>query len=579
MSQLNNTNENLNTDNTKKIKTSTKLIIFLVIFLIVSIGITIGAILHTNSKTTSSNIQDEPVEILDDGFRIKSLTEQYDENDLKIIDISDKKGTRTPKYDWDTNTGKINIEYIQIDGLKNTSIENKINNEIKNLVYSLYDNSELDDSKIDYIGIYAYYAANFGNTLSLNISKSIYYKDDDAEFNSTNYTLNYNLTTGNKIKFIDLFTNSSLKNALIQSIYDDVVSNYTYIDSPDGTIDMSKADLSTVEEETYILLNKLMNNLDNITFYYTPSYIYIYDYELSITMSNIYSNIAIYNRFKTTESIFDGTYEGNKNMFVFSKRNSYEDIQYSKYEDIYDNFRVEVSIEMDNDLLLNPIAKEKLTEIINKVENEISTIKKEAKDNAKKAFVYTAYFSLYSGNSFQLTNLGITNDILNTYGHSNVYRMTAEYYNTVFSLKIASFYNNPEPVEYWPVFEFYEEDSNVTIETISESNEDIDLYTNKSPDQLLGEYYITEQKSFLIEIQKSLNNGTYNRILENELTVIYNNIISIQKKYNLENSYIKEILDLIDEIRNNEKNKPQEVFDAINSTNIVQNPVSNIITN
>lgn len=573
MSQLNNINEQQNeepiiTENTKKkMKSSTKIIIFLIVFAVICVGVTIAAILLTN-QSTSSTSPSQSTQIANDGLGITSLTEQYDENNLKIIDVSDKKGNRTPAYLWDDNINKINIDYIKIDGLKNEEIENKINKEIMVLVYSLYSDSELNDSEIDYIQIHASCEANFGNTLSVYVGKSTFYTDEEAEIVSENYYLNYDLTTGNKLKFTDLFTNSSLKSVLIQSIYDNVVSNYTYFSEDDEwTIDMSKADLSTVEEETYIILNKLMNNLDNTKFYYTPSYIYVDDYELSISMANIYSNIAIYNRFKTTESIFDGSYEGNKNMFVFSKRYSYVDTQYSKYEDIYDNLRVEALIEMDKDLLYNSLAKEKLNEVINKIESEISTIKKEAKNNPKKAYVYTAYFSMYSGNSYELNLEGIANDMLYTWGDSKVYKMTAEYYTNVFALEMASFYNSPEPVEYWPVFEYYKEDKNVTIETITEINENVDLYTGKTENELLGELHINGEKRYLQEILDTLdNNGTFDDL--DELTAIYNSIMSIQKEYDLNDSDLEDALNLLDKIKTRIKEKNQEDLNDANTENI-----------
>lgn len=585
MSQLNNTNEQpseetiVNETTKKKMKTSTKIIIFLVIFALLCIGITVVAILLTNQNKPFTS-PSKPTEITTDGLGVKSLTEQYDENDLKIIDVNDKKGKRNVKYDWDTNTGKINIDYIKIDGLKNEEIENKINKEIMVLVYSLYNDSELNDKEIDYIQIHASCEANFGNTLSVYVGKTTFYVDEETELNTESYALNYDLTTGNKIKFTDLFTNSSLKNVLIQSVYDNVVSNHTFFsEDNEWVIDMSKADLSTVEEETYVMLNKLISNIDNIEFYYTPSYIYIDTYELSIGMSNIYSNIAIYNKFKTTESIFDGTYEGNKNMFVFSKRYSYVDTQYSKYEDIYDNLRIEALVEMDKDLLHNSLAKEKLNELTDKIESEISKIKKEAKNNPKKAYLYTAYFSMYSGESFELSLEGIPNDMLYTWGDSKVYKMTFDYFNKVFLAEIASFYNNPEPAEYWPVFEYYKEDKKVTVETITELNENIDLYTGKTENELLGELHINGEKKSLQEIQDTLDRGENYPDLENELVYIYNSIISVKKQYELEDSDIKELLDWIDKIKTIVKNREQENLNNTISTNIIENTNSIIINN
>ena len=440
------------------------------------------------------------------------------------------------------------------------------------LLYSLYNDAELTDSEIDYIQIHANCDANFGNTISVCVSKSIFYVDPNMEFVNTNHYLNYDLTTGNQLKFKDLFTNSSLKNALIQSIYDNVVAKHTFFsEEEEWIIDMSKADLSTVEEETYGILNKLMNNLDTIKFSYTPSYIYIEEYDLSIAMSNIYSNIAIYNKFKTTESIFDGTYEGNKNMFVFSKRYSYVNTQYSKYEDIYDNLRVEALVEMDKDLLYNKLAKEKLNELVDKIESEISKTKKEAKSNPKKAYVYTAYFSLCSGKSFELNLEGIPNNMLYTWGTSTLYTMSKEYYDKVFVAEMASFYNNPEPAEYFPVFEYYGENKNVTVKKVTEMDQRIDLYTGKTENQLLGELHIEGEKKGLQEIQDTLDRGEKYPDLDSELVYIYNSIMGVKKEYNLNDSDVQELIDWIERIKTRVKEKEQEDLNNTTSSNIIEN--------
>lgn len=573
MSQLNNLNESeANKTPKEKMKLTTKIIIFLSIFFVICVAFTVTAILIKNIKPTFSSPSTSFIN--EDGLGIKSLTEQYNENDLKITTVSDSKGTRDIANGLEYITSKLTIEYIKIEGLKNKEIENKINKEIMVFVYSLYTDEELADPEIDYMQIYANSESNFGNTLSVYINKTIFYPNNTSkEINSTNYYLNYDLTTGNKLKFTDLFTNSSLKNVLIQCVYDNVLSNYTYlIDDDEWPIDMSKADLSTVEEETYAKLNKLMNNLDNIKFYYTPSYICISDYDLTITMSRIYQNIAIYNRFKTDESIFDGTYVGNKNMFVFSRRYSYVENQYSKYEDIYDNFRVEALVEMNKDLLHDSSAKEKLNSIIKTIENEISKLKKEAKQNTKKAYVYTAYFSISSGESYDLNIEGIPNNMLFTYGNSKVYKMTKEYYNKVFIAEIASYYNTLDGGGYFPVFDYYKEDKNVTVQNLTEIDESIDLYTNKTINQLIGESHIEGEKKYLEAISQNLNiNSRPFDDLEEELTYIYNSIMSIQKEYNLSDENLKDVLDLYEKVKKSvkEKNQSQEILDNTITNSVI----------
>lgn len=514
MSQLNNEennveiDENTNTNEKSKIKPSTKITIFLVIFALVAIGVTVTAIFITNRNADKKApaTPDAPtyVDVADDGLGVKSLTEQYNENDLKLSTLTDAKGTRTPTSQWDTNTNKLNIDYIQIDGLKDTTIESQINNEIKTLVYSLCSDAELNNSEIDRINISASCNANFGNVLSVNVYKYVSYKNNSKEREYSNHYLNYNLVTGEKLAFKDLFTNASIRNALAQSIYDELLANYAYdsiSEDYDFLIDMSKVDLSTLEDETYVIVNKIMDNIDTIEFSFSPSYISCIvddDTTIYIDTANIYNHIAIYNRFKTTESIFDGSYEGQKNIFVFTDRYLSESVQFTQYEDVYDNLRVEAVVEMDKSLNSNTEVKSVLTDRINKVKEEIEAIKTEARENPDKAYIYCAYYTIGTYEDYELNRLGIDNLIVTNSGYGYIYTMSKQYYDETYYAEIGEFYRAPSAsVRY--IFEDYpgEDNTNVVREDFNADDfESYDLYTKKTKDELLDEYYAKQQEIF-----------------------------------------------------------------------------------
>ena len=116
-----------------------KTIIFLVVFSCIIVGITIGAIIYTNTHDTSSSSQviieggqsgktEVKTQLTDDGVPAVTLSDRYTVNDLKISNHN-----YSPSDD-----SKVSIQYCQISGLNNESIENSINNEIKDNVFNMY---------------------------------------------------------------------------------------------------------------------------------------------------------------------------------------------------------------------------------------------------------------------------------------------------------------------------------------------------------------------------------------------------------------------------------------------------------
>lgn len=552
----------------KKLSTKTKIILFLVTFAVLSIGITIGAIFYintTNDNNVDGNVPkpefSNPTENSnqpDDGLGIKLLTETYDENDLRIVEVKDNKGSRTPLNEWDTNTGKINISYIQIAGLRNGAIQSSINDEIKSLVYSLVTDEDLNNSNIDQVTISAYYTANFGNVLSVTITKNTVFIDNSANKNNTvhyqDYYLNYNLTNGNHLKFTDLFTNSSLRNALSQAVYDDVLNNYLYNDNSfdpnTGIIDASKIDLSMVEDETYILVNKIMDNLDKIKFYFSPSFISceIDGEEIILSMQKIYKQIAIYNRFKTNTSIFDGSYSGNKSIFVLSTRYLHEDTAFACYENVGNNLRIEVCVDGTTE---NKVLQDYSNTIIQHVKEEIANVKKLSSSNTNKGYLYTAYFSVTAIPDNELTQLNIDNSLVQIYGQSHFYTMSFDYYNDTVLPAVADCWRADVPFairtfddEMLGLSDEIRKNIEIKSNEIREENL-LDINTGKTKEQLLGEYYLNEQITAL----KTIQSGSITFTSNSELNSIEKKIDSIKSTYKLSDEDIAEAVKLLAETR------------------------------
>lgn len=539
----------------KKMSGKLKIIIFLIVFTIIAVGITIAAIIVTNNKNYGKVIENK-TEIVSDGLGVKSLTEKYNENDLKIIKINEGKGSRVPTTEWDTNTNKIIIDYIQIDGLKNSSIEAEINEEIKNVVYGLFSEEDLNNSQIDYIDIYTYESANFVNTLSINISKMTKFMNSDYNYSEPVY-LNFDLTTGNKVKFTDLFTkDASIRNILSQSIYDALITKYVI--ETDLTTDARNTDLSHVEDENIKILNKCISNIDNLNFGYNSESIRISieDIGIEIPMEEFYESIAIYNRFLTEESIFDNKYEGVKNLFVFTDIYYDEDAEkYMVYEDIYDNFRTEIAIICSEEVYALEEGKKIYNDYMEKVRADIEKLKVEAKESPAEAIIYTAEYIINGHEDSELIKLNIDNLMINAYGQNEIYRISTHYYKQVLYNEIAEMKRNTgdggmAPSNVFPPYYWYDSgNGEVGVEEVYEPIETIDIYTKKNRNQLLGEYYINQELEHLKMVQDNLAERVQNIYWENELNYIKEAVNNIKTQYQLTDEDIKEAVDLIAKIR------------------------------
>lgn len=348
MSQLNSDKTaNKNKENKKQYKNSTRnMIIFLILFTIICIGVTVFFILKSNNAKSIQNITNIVSEVInensetviaDDGLGLKSLDETYKENRLKISSIDFTEGSKNSDGNY-----KLEGNYIQIDGLKDKDIEQKINENIKNKITTWYTQDELKNN----VSIYTSCTANFANVLSIESCKYSY----GSDYANIDYMgINIDLSTGNEIKFKDLFTqNAGIKNILSKSAYDSLAVDAVgsdaegISDEPDfsedgkddsfyGETESDKTEreqrYSEIEDKVFKILS-FYNNGGEFEFSFSPRCIYIYkeDTKIQINMKKYYNQIAIYNRFKEKSDIYDGQYENqdvikNENIPVFISTN------------------------------------------------------------------------------------------------------------------------------------------------------------------------------------------------------------------------------------------------------------------
>lgn len=370
-----------------------KTIIFLIIFSIICIGITSFAIFYKKSNSNILTIKNEiaEVQVVDekqkefeqDESGVENLLQTYNCNDLEIV---------TQYYnDYEViiqDVKNLYVKYLEIKGLKDKKIEEKINNEIKDKSFEILEKSKkyIEDPNVDSIGVNVYCCANFSNIISIKLDTNISYKEYDYESSYPEKTigLNYNLVTGEKIEFKDLFTNTaSVKSILNEVAYSTFIFEYQYDEDENYTKDLSKVDYSEIEDRILRIM-QCYNSNELVEFYFTEDYIdvSIANENFYIYMNSIYKDIAIYNRFAKADDLYDGKYKGRKNLFVFRSW-GVDDYYYAQIEQKSDNFFVSACLGNCNDGNSRTKNSYKEKEVLELYKTELNEIIKECEEYSK----------------------------------------------------------------------------------------------------------------------------------------------------------------------------------------------------
>lgn len=267
------------------------LLIFICIFMIGAFGITYIFILNTRPKVILGN---------EKGI---DLYGTYDQNDLLINELVE-------------NYNGVDIKIPKIDGLKDTNIQNKVNQDIYNRTHEVLKKY----SSINYANYYT--RANFANVISIGFHVG-------SDNKSEQIYLNYNLINGEKLKLEELFIkDTDVTDIVRQAFYKASVQENQYksennIVSPD-------------EDKVYKLVKRYMEDSDK-KFAFSPSEICFYykDDMASIKMIDIYDRVSIYYKYLTTNSIYRKDDIGYKNIFTCANGNYdiFENIEYGYLED------------------------------------------------------------------------------------------------------------------------------------------------------------------------------------------------------------------------------------------------------
>lgn len=239
----------------------------------------------------------------------------YDENDLLIQ-------TQLAFRDDD-----VEIKIPQLDGLKNTEIQEKINRDMFNRIGKL-----LREFPLASYGEY-YVRGNFANVISI-----CFYTGDGERYDQV--YLNYNLATGERLALEDLFLkDTDITQCVRSAFYDMLALRNTY--DMEGNFNKT---VSPSENEVYKLVKCYMNSEER-EFAFSPSEIFFYyeDHVATLSMLEVAEQIAVYSRFVTEESLFVRDDIGYDSIFTCADT-QYEPFKKIEYGYLEPNFWYDITI-------------------------------------------------------------------------------------------------------------------------------------------------------------------------------------------------------------------------------------------
>ena len=369
-----------------------KLVVLLSSFIVIAVMIT-TALIMTNKAGSFTDVSSGEEKNKSNHERVigTKKNQKYNQNDLKII------------YQ-DTNYEGLEYKTLRINGLKNKEIENKINKELEEIEDEIRKKLVSASGEQENAYLSSNVNANYSNILSVTFYGSKSDSNYVPQINIEKF-LNYDLTTGNKIKLEDLFlpgTDIDLyaQNDIYKQKLHDSFSKKNIFFNPDywqsGELQYV---LDEVDEIDFIKqYNKYKNSKKD--FYLTTTGIGI-SYSKDGNYGDVYikymdclDNLVVYTKFLTKESIFERDDIGLKDLYVCSSVVDQNDQSVYLIKDLATNLRIDARINVwtsegynELEFFKNTLAKLK-GELIEKKEEYIK-IANENKD--KYYFVGIVY--------------------------------------------------------------------------------------------------------------------------------------------------------------------------------------------
>ena len=313
----------------------------------------------------------------------------------------------------------------QISGLKDKTIENKINNDIKENCIKFIEEDPNEEKHC-----YTVIEANFSNVLSVGIL------DTETRF----LGLNYNLTNGEKLKFEDLFKkNEDLFSIVRNMFYNGMLyeirnmnmyegegfekpyydeekggwyANFVWYDNDAKKYheEIREYILSTDEYEIEKFSKKFVNS-ENKNFYFSPSKlnININGKTGTVELKNIADKVVIYDKYLTDDSIFEKEDVGAKSVVTCTAETDFGKYKEAKYES--NNYFYDICLREGYPGLegKKELTQKQKNELIEQLKKKVDNYKDEAARNQDKAyflFVELNYNQGYENNHVYDNNLG-----------------------------------------------------------------------------------------------------------------------------------------------------------------------------
>ncbi len=355
----------------------------------------------TNLYENNNEEQIESEKINYDAIKRTTLLDKYYINN---IELETNQLTYGNIVDYDSYDGKpvykVSVEYIQISGLKDKEIQNKINKAIEEKVKSLVLDEEIYDETIEKIYIIAGTEGDYStaNLLSIPINKEIKYKENkghDEELYVKIYcpSINYRLDNAEQVKFEDLFTkDANIKSILNQTIYKSLAFEYGF-NKETGDGDLDKVDYGKIENDVYNITS-LFNTQKEKIFWFNQENIsfMINDLCYNIKNADFMNYININNITNPKDSIYENG-DNPKINYAFSipfisSFEYFDKVSSRDYLSIFNWNRYAGRVLEDN---FDDPKKDYTNKLINSVTNLTEAIKNDRKKESKKGYIYNIY--------------------------------------------------------------------------------------------------------------------------------------------------------------------------------------------
>lgn len=286
----------------------------------------------------------------------------------------------------------IYIELDQIDGLKNNTVQSKINDAIKKEAEAFLDRRETTENAES---VLVEASIGFANILPVTFTAKNLNNSYDA------FHLTYNLNNGELVKLEDVFTKDADIQAIVKDAFYAQILQNSYYDFEFEESDSDGYLEQTDNEELYKTVKGYMSS-DRKDFEIRTNRIYFYYNELTawVDFIDVIDEIAIYDRFKTDKSLFVNDNIGIKNLVncADDDLDMWLNIEYGY---LHDNLWYDIT--MHENMLFETISDSFVKNIRDEQYKSLDEYIKTAKENPDKFYAVLQRSYLNKSNKGTLT--------------------------------------------------------------------------------------------------------------------------------------------------------------------------------